>query len=257
MNNTPIIREVTPENLQKEHICCALGTTSSARQCSASKKEWMEQCFPQGYRFYKLDVQGKVFIETVPATAAWSPIQAEGWLFIDCLWVSGQYAGKGYGASLLATAIAQAKEQGFQGLVALSADKKRPFLSDPAFYARHGFVQAHTAPPYYQLMALPLQAGAASTLPRFAPSVLHPQVPAQGIAIYYSHHCPHTSKYVPLLQKTAQSMGVAFQSTQFTSLQQAQQGPNPFTTYSMYYNGEFVTNEIFSESKLRKFIENN
>ena len=36
---------------------------------------------------------------------------------------------------------------------------------------------------------------------------------------------------------------------------QAQSAPTPFTTYGFFYDGEFVTNEIFSAAKFEKFLD--
>lgn len=251
--NKPDIIELSPQNLAQQHICCALSSTPDARRCAAAKKEWLAQNYALGYRFNKLDVQGKAFIETVPGQNAWAPILASGWLFIDCFWVAGQYKGQGVASRLLQTALDTARAGGFAGLVALAADKKRPFLGDPGFYAHKGFRVADEATPYYRLMALPLEEN--TSMPRFNKSVLNTEINTGGIVVYYTAHCPHTTKYVPLLQQAATQKGATFEARQLQTLQQAQNAPNPFTSWAMYYDGRFVTNEIFSEGKLVKFLE--
>ena len=75
---------VTKENIDKEHICCAM----SGKQ-SLAKKEWLRQRFEEGLVFYRSAERGKCFIEYIPAENAWVPIDAAGWLYINCLWVSG------------------------------------------------------------------------------------------------------------------------------------------------------------------------
>ena len=75
---------ITKENIDKEHICCAV----SGRQ-SVAKKEWLKQRFDDGLVFYRSAERGKCFIEYIPAENAWVPIEADGCLYINCLWVSG------------------------------------------------------------------------------------------------------------------------------------------------------------------------
>ena len=75
---------VTRENIDKEHICCAM----SGKQ-SLAKKEWLKQRFEEGLVFYRSAERGKCFIEYIPAENAWVPIEADGYLYINCLWVSG------------------------------------------------------------------------------------------------------------------------------------------------------------------------
>ena len=52
---------ITKENIDKEHICCAM----SGKQ-SIAKKEWMKQRFEEGLVFYRSEESGKCFIEYIP-----------------------------------------------------------------------------------------------------------------------------------------------------------------------------------------------
>lgn len=87
---------ITKENIDREHICCAM-----SGQQSLAKKEWLKQRFEEGLVFYRSAERGKCFIEYVPAENAWVPIDAAGWLYINCLWVSGSLKGHGYSGELL------------------------------------------------------------------------------------------------------------------------------------------------------------
>ena len=105
---------ITHENIEKEHICCAI---SSNKDCQVqSKKAWLTERLDQGLVFLKGDVRGKCFIEYIPAEHAWAPIEAEGYLYIDCLWVSGQFKGHGYSSLLLDECIRDARAQGKRAL---------------------------------------------------------------------------------------------------------------------------------------------
>ena len=57
---------ITKENIDKEHICCAM----SGKQALA-KKEWLKQRFDEGLVFYRSEERGKCFIEYIPAENAW------------------------------------------------------------------------------------------------------------------------------------------------------------------------------------------
>ena len=63
---------ITEENIDKEHICCAM----SGKQ-SLVKKEWLKRRFPEGLVFYRSEERGKCFIEYIPAENPWVPIEAE------------------------------------------------------------------------------------------------------------------------------------------------------------------------------------
>lgn len=243
---------ITNKNLEKEHICCAI---SNDKDCQVtSKKAWMAERFEDGLVFKKGHVRGKVFIEYIPAEKAWSPIIAEGYMFIDCFWVSGQYKGQGISTVLLAECIADSKSKGKKGLVVLSSKKKMPFLSDPKYLKYKGFLLADTAAPYYELMYLPFEQNADK--PCFKLCAKDAKIDEQGFVIYYSNQCPFTAKYVPLIVDVAVSKGIAFKVIKYQTTEQAQNAPVPFTAYSLFYNGEFVTNEILSDKKFEKLLEN-
>ena len=87
---------ITDENIEKEHICCAM----SGKQ-GVIKKKWLKQRFIEGLVFCRSVERGKCFIEYIPAENAWVPIQADGYFYIDCLWVSGSLKGHGYSNDLL------------------------------------------------------------------------------------------------------------------------------------------------------------
>jgi ribosomal protein S18 acetylase RimI-like enzyme len=241
---------VTNENLEQEHICCAI---SNNKDCQvAAKKAWMKERFADGLVFKKGDVRGKCFIEYIPAEAAWSPIEADGYMYIDCLWVSGQFKGLGYSNLLLEECIKDSKEKSKTGLAVLSSKKKMPFMADPKFLKYKGFISADTAEPYFELMYLPFDKSAQR--PRFKQTVKAPKIEKQGFVLYYAHQCPFTAKYVPLIEGVAKAKNAEFTAIRFESAEQAQSAPSPFTSYSLFYNGEFLTNEIMSDKKSEKIL---
>ena len=125
---------ITKDNIDKEHICCAMSNKQSV-----VKKEWLKQRFDEGLVFYRSEERGKCFIEYIPAENAWVPIIAEGYIYINCLWVSGSMKGHGYSNDLLDECIRDARAQGRKGLCILSSEKrKKEFLSDPQVHGLQG-----------------------------------------------------------------------------------------------------------------------
>ena len=160
---------ITSENIDSEHICCAM----SGKQ-SVTKKAWLKERFAEGLVFYRSEERGKCFIEYIPAENAWVPIDAPGYLYIDCLWIAGSMKGHGYSSDLLNECIRDAKAQGRQGICVLSAEgRKREFLSDPKYLAYKGFTVADTSDCGITLMYLPLTPSAEK--PTFKECARHPQ----------------------------------------------------------------------------------
>lgn len=138
------------------------------------------------------------------------------------------------------------------GITVLSSTKKMPFLSEPRYLKYKGFLIADTAAPYYELLYLPLKES--SPVPKFKECAKKGEIEEQGMVLYYTNQCPHTDKYAPMLQKIANEHGVDFKLCKMETTQQAQNAPCPFTTYSFFNEGKFVTNEILSEAKFMKFL---
>ena len=105
---------ITKENLEKEHICCAISNNSDVQV--ASKKAWLADRLGDGLVFLKSAERGKCFIEYIPAEKAWNPIDADGYMYIDCLWVSGSLKGHGYSSDLLGECVRDSLEKGRKGL---------------------------------------------------------------------------------------------------------------------------------------------
>lgn len=161
---------ITSENIDSEHICCAM----SGKQ-SVAKKAWLKERFAEGLVFYRSEERGKCFIEYIPAENAWVPIDAPGYLYINCLWIAGSMKGHGYSSDLLNECIRDAKAQGRQGICILSAEgRKREFLSDPKYLAYKGFTVADTSDCGITLMYLPLTPSAER--PKFKKCAKHPQI---------------------------------------------------------------------------------
>lgn len=244
--------KITHENIETEHICCAIANNKDCQVLS--KKSWLKERLDEGLVFLKGNVRGKCFIEYIPAEYAWAPVEAGGYMYINCLWVSGQFKGHGYSNLLLEACIKDSKEKGKKGLVILSSKKKMGFLSDPKYMRYKGFETADTANPYFELMYLPFDKD--SENPCFHSSVKESAHSGMenGFTLYYTSQCPFTAKYVPILESMAEKRNIQFQSIHIRTREQAKNAPVPFTTFSLFYNGAFITHEIQSEKKFEKML---
>ena len=241
---------VTKENLEKEHICCAISNNKDVQV--SSKKAWLTDRFDEGLVFLKSTERGKCFIEYIPAEYAWVPIDARGYMYIDCLWVSGSFKGHGYSSDLLNACIGDSKEKGRKGLCILAAAKKKPFLADPKFLKYKGFTVCDEADNGIQLWYLPFDRDADK--PRFKECAKHPQTDEKGYVLYYTSQCPFNAKYVPVLEQTAKENQILFHAIHIESREDAQSAPTPITNYALFHDGKYITNEQMNEKKFLKLI---
>ena len=240
--------KVTKENLEQEHICCAISNNRDVQV--SSKKAWLADRFDDGLVFLKSIERGKCFIEYIPAEYAWNPIDAQGYMYIDCLWVSGSFKGHGYSNDLLGACMEDSREKGRKGLCILCAAKKKPFLADPKYLKHKGFSVCDEADNGIQLWYLPFSADAEK--PRFRDIAKHPHVDGEGYVLFYTSQCPFNAKYVPIVEKTAREHQIPFRAIHLESREQAQNAPTPITTYALFYNGEYLTNEQMNDAKFLK-----
>lgn len=242
---------LTPENLDNEHICCAISNNKDIQV--SSKKAWLSERLKDGLVFLKSVERGKCFVEYIPAENAWYPIVADGYMHINCFWVSGSLKGHGYANDLLSACIADAKAQGKNGITVVSSPKKMPFLSDPKYLAYKGFMPADTAEPFFTLLYLPFNGN--SPAPKFKDCVKQPHIDRCGFTVYYTHGCPFTAKYVPIVEQVAKEKGIPFESVFIDGKEKAQNAPCAWTNYAVFYNGEYISNEILNEKKFLELAE--
>lgn len=242
---------ITADNIEAEHICCALGDKKHIEGV-AEKKKLIADNLINGYDFIKLNARGKVFVDIIPAEFAWTPIIAENYYFIQCFWVSGSFAGKGHGRELFEIIKQKAIAEGKDGIVIISADKKRPFLSDKKFMQKMGFKQCDEAAPYFQLLAMKINPTAAD--PKFTAAAKEQIVPDNGIVHFYSNWCPFNKYYAPMLEKLCIENNLVYSGFPIETMDDAQKAPTPFTINTLFYNGKFITHEILSEKSFEKRI---
>ena len=241
---------VTSDNIEQEHICCAISNNRDIQV--SSKKAWLQERFEDGLVFLKSKERGKCFIEYIPAENAWNPIRADGYMYIDCLWVAGAFKGHGYGAELLHACMEDSRSKGKSGLCILSSKKKKPFLADSRFLKYKGFEVGDEADNGIQLWYLPFEEK--TEPPVFKECAKHPHINERGYVLYYTNQCPFNAKYVPILEEIAQKNGIPFKAVKIESRKDAQNVPTPITTYALFCDGEYVTNEQMNDKKFLKLV---
>ena len=250
------IIQLTEKNIDNEHICCAI-SDKKCKQSYQAKKNWLRTEFENGYVFRRIDARAKVFIEYGPAENAWLPINAAGYLNINCFWVSGKYKGHGYAKTLLQYAIDDAVSQGKNGLVTVVGTKKYHFMSDTKWLLKQGFEESEKLPSGFSLLVKKINTEAKS--PVFKETVRSGECETkEGIVVYYSNRCPFSEYHVTnSLTETAKNRTLPLKVIKIESMEQAQSVPTPATIFSLFYNGKFITTDISicMDSRFDKVME--
>ena len=73
--------------------------------------------------------------------------------------------------------------------------------------------------------------------------------------MYYSNGCPFTEYYVAELEVVAAEKGYKIKYVKIESKEQAQNHFVPYTNYSVFRDGKFLTQHILNEHYFEKFIK--
>lgn len=248
------IISITGKNIDSEHICCAIGNDKENKARSQTKKDWMKEQFKSGLRFKRLDERGKVFIEYMPIESVWKPLVGHNYMVINCLWVSGQFKGKGWATELINECIKDAKESKMDGIAVVTSSKVKPFLTDKKFYLKRGFEVIDTALPYFELLALKFDSNVQN--PAFTEKAKTGECDIkEGFTFIYSNQCVFMEEYVGLLNNIVKEMKEKATVIKLNSYDEAQSKGSPFGTLGIYYNGRFITHELMTEAKFRSLVE--
>ena len=241
---------LTNENLEHEHICCAIGDKKHQAGVE-SKKKWIKSKLNDGHVFRKLDARGKIFIEYEPIETAWVPIIGKNYEYIYCLWVAGGFKGKGIAGELLEYAINDSREKGMSGICTLCSKKKKPFLGEKKFFEHYGFKVIDSIGDY-ELLALCFDN---SESPKFSESARSMKIDNTDFTIYYSPECPYVEYEVGELSEYAKENNIAINFIKIDSLEKAKNVPCVFNNWANFYKGEFVSNTILNANSFKKLIE--
>ncbi len=241
---------ITNDNIDKEHICCA-----SSENKASLKKEWLKQRFADGLVYYRSQQSGECFIEYMPAEKAWIPLEADGYMYINCLWIAGSLKGKGYSHDLLNKCLDDAKKQNKEGICILSSsERKQQFLSDPKYMAHKGFIVADSSDCGINLLYLPLKTDAIP--PKFKECAKHPEIKEGGMVLYYTDQCPFAYYWAKRIKEVAEESNIPLKIVHIISIEEAQNAPTPVTNYAMFKDGKFLTHIMLSEKKFLSLSNN-
>jgi len=241
---------LTPENLANEHLCCIIRTKKSHPGIEA-KRQWLADRLNEGHIFRKLNAKATVFIEYAPLETAWVPIIGNNYYYVYCLWVLGNYKGKGYGKSLMEYCMADAKEKGKSGICMLGAKKQKAWLSDQLFAKRYGFKVVDTTDNDYELLAFSFD----GTVPQFTQKVRNSEIGRKELTVYYDMQCPYIYQNIEMTRQYCETNNIPVSFIQVDTLQKAKELPCVFNNWAVFYEGNFETVNLLNADSLKRILK--
>jgi ribosomal protein S18 acetylase RimI-like enzyme len=117
-----VIIDVDENNISQYPPKCFLNPKNEGYQI---KLEWLKKRFSEGLKIKLLYLETKCigFIEYVPGEYAWRAVDAKGYMFIHCIWISpNKHKEKGYGSLLVKECIKDAKKEGKYGVAVVTSE---------------------------------------------------------------------------------------------------------------------------------------
>lgn len=241
---------LTAENLADEHLCCIIRSKKPHPGVEA-KRQWLLERLNEGHVFRKLNAKATVFIEYAPLETAWVPIDGDNYYYLYCLWVLGDYKGKGYGKELMEYCLSDARAKGKSGVCMLGSKKQKSWLSDQSFVKKYGFEAVDTTDDGYELLALSFD----GTTPAFGPNVKNGGIENKELTIYYDMQCPFVGRTIDMVKEYCETNDVLVSLIQVDTLKKAKELPCVFNNWAVFYKGKFETVNLLDLSYLKRILK--
>lgn len=249
-NNSDFIN-LTTENLNDEHLCCIIRSKKLHSGVEA-KRQWLADRLKEGHIFRKLNVKGCVFIEYAPLESAWVPVEGNNYLYIYCLWVTGEYKNMGYGKALMEYCLDDAKAKGKFGVCMLGAAKQKAWLSNQSFAKKYGFKAVDFTDNGYELLALSFD----GTTPHFTKAAKREKIQGDELTIYYDMQCPYVCQTVESIKSYCEENNITHSFVKVDTLKKAKSVPCPFNNWAVFYKREFKTVNLLNVEGIKRVIKN-
>lgn len=247
--------DITPENIADYGMC---GYKDANKHIELRKKiEWVKEYYPKGLRIKGIfsptsGYQG--MIEYIPGKYAHRPVNAEGFLFIHCLFVgfNKEFKGKGLASLLIEECIKEAKTHQMSGVAVVT--RKGSFMADNTIFIKKGFEVVDKAKPDFELLVLKFDTNTKD--PGFRNNKEEGLKEYQdGLTILRSVQCPYTEKNVNSIVDSAKAMNLTTRVVDLKDANAVQQNPCAFGTFSIIYKGEIISHHPISNTRFENIMK--
>ena len=244
------IVEVSPENAMRETFYCIKDTK---RQGFKDKLKWFEKRHKEGVRIkiLKNDSDKMIgFIEYVPAKNAWRPVDADNFMFIQCIYIyAKKERSRGYGAMLIDEAVKEARAKGMDGVCVITS--KGGWLANKTLFEKNGFEQLETKD-RFELLSKTWNTKAEK--PKFH-NWTNQQKKYKGWHLLYADQCPWNEKSVVAILNVAMDYGVDLKVSKIDTVKEAKMAPSGFGVFNLLHNGKLLDDHYLSATRFRNILK--
>lgn len=255
MNNDIQIIDLTPENISDYGVC---GYKDVRKHKELRNKiAWFNEYYSKGLKIKVLfskkgGYQG--MLEYLPGKFAHRPVNADGYMFIHCIFVGfkNEFKEKGYASALIDECINDAKIQKMLGVAVVT--RKGAFMAHNEIFLKKGFEIVDKAQPDFELLTIKFEK--ASTSPSFKSDILdNLNDYKNGLTIIRSAQCPYTEKNVnAIIESAEKKFKLKPKLIDLKDSESAQKTPCAFGTFCIIYNGEIISYHPISNTRFENIM---
>ena len=249
------IFDLTPENTADYGVC---GYKDTKKHLELRRKiDWIKEYYPKGLRIKALlskkgGYQG--MLEYIPSKYTHRPVNAEGYMFIHCIFVGfkKEFKGKGYASSLIDECIKDAKETKMHGVAVVT--RKGSFMAKKDIFIKKGFVLVDKAEPDFQLLVLKFSQKA--TDPKFKDLKSNLENYEESLFILRSVQCPYTEKNVKAIMESAKNkFHLEANLIDLKDASEVQNTPCAFGSFCLIHNGEILSHHPVGNTRFENIMK--
>ncbi len=251
MSDAPELITVTPETLAEyPGLSCFMNPEQEGAKI---RRDWIRERFPEGLTIRILvtpDTRKTVgYIEYIPGEHAWRAVDADGCLFIHCIWVYPRRMREhGHGSRLVQACIDDARQAGRTGVAVITSEG--PFMTGKDLFLDCGFSLVEEEEPSYSLLFYPQKD---CPRPRFR-DWRSRLADYPGLHIIYANQCPWVARSIQELSRIAAGHGLDLQVTELTTAREAQNAPSVYGIFSLVFNGRLLADHYLSTTRFRNIL---
>ena len=244
------IIDVNSENVDKVGFFCRMSKMKT--EGNQRKLSWLKKRFNEGLKIKMFELPERGFIEYIPGEYAWRAVNANGYMFIHCLWVVGKSKGKGFGDVLLSECIKDAKEQKMNGVAALVSDDN--WMANKKIFLKNGFEIVEETTPSFQLLVKKFtKVPDPGLLNNWDKNLAKYK---NGLTVLLTDQCPYLDDATQTIKRYAEEKKIPFNLVELKSAKEVRdKSVSPHGTFSIVYNGKLLSYYYLLPKDIQKRID--
>jgi N-acetylglutamate synthase-like GNAT family acetyltransferase len=243
------IININAHNVDQTGFFCYMSKPKS--EGYKKKLNWLKDRFAEGMRIKMFELPDRGFIEYIPGEYAWRAVNAEGYMFIHCLWIVGKSKKKGLASILLDECIRDAKAAGLNGVAMVTSE--RVWLMGKRLLLKHGFESVEEQAPFNLMVKQFKDVSAPSFCGNFEQKATKF---GEGFTVFYSDQCPYISDAISVIQKFATERGKKSNVVKLENSEDVREiTPSPYGLFSVVYDGKLLAYHYLLPKDLVKMLD--